>query len=135
MSCISNNSIKHQKFVYRNLNDQTVLTIEISKLIPAMKEEIKKEYPRRTRKPLETKLCGRDLIKRISTWAVSLVRYSGPFLKWTRQELKQMDQRTRKLMTIQQTLHLRHDVNRLYGSRKEGGKGLATVEDNVDASI
>ena len=30
-------------------------------------------------------------------WAVYHVRYSGPFLKWTREELKQMDQRTRKL--------------------------------------
>ena len=29
-----------------------------------------------------------------------LVRYSGPFLKWTREGLKQMDQRIRKLMTI-----------------------------------
>ena len=30
---------------------------------------------------LETKLCSRNLIKGINTWAVSLVRYSGPFLK------------------------------------------------------
>ena len=46
------------------------------------------------------KRCSRNLIKGINTWAVSLVRYSGPFLKWTREELKQMDQRTRKLMTM-----------------------------------
>ena len=31
---------------------------------------------------------------------VLLVKYSGPFLKWTNEELRQMDQRTRKLMTI-----------------------------------
>ena len=48
------------------------------------KEKIKKEYLRRTRKLLETKLSSRNLIKGINTWAVSLVRYSGPFLKWTR---------------------------------------------------
>ena len=65
-----------------------------------MKEKIKKEYLRRTRKLLETKLSSRNLIKGINTWAVPLIRYSGPFLKWTREELKQMDQRTRKLMTI-----------------------------------
>ena len=35
-----------------------------------MKEKIKKEYPRRTRKLLETKLCSRNLIKGINTWAV-----------------------------------------------------------------
>ena len=65
-----------------------------------MKDKIQKEYLRRTIKLLETKLNCRNLIKGINTWAVLLVRYSGPFLKWTRNELKQMDQRTRKLMTM-----------------------------------
>ena len=37
---------------------------------------------------LETKLSCRNLIKGINTWAVDFVRYSGPFLKWTRDELK-----------------------------------------------
>ena len=43
-----------------------------------------------------------------------LVRYSGPFLKWTRDELTQMDRRTRKLMTMHKALHPRDDVDRLY---------------------
>ena len=67
-----------------------------------MKEKVQKEYLRRTRKLLETKLICRNLIKGINTWAVLLVRHSEPFLKWTRDELKQMEQRTRKLMTMQQ---------------------------------
>ena len=100
-----------------------------------MKEKIRKEYLRRTRKLLETKLNSRNLIKGINTWAVRLVRYSGPFLKWTREELRQMDQRIRKLMTMHKALHPRDDVDRLYVSRKEGGRGLASIEDSVDASI
>ena len=100
-----------------------------------MKDMIRKEYLRRTRKLLETKLSSRNLIKGINTWAVSQVRYSGPFLKWTREELKQMDQRTRKLITMHKALHPRDDVDRLYVSRKEGGRGLASIEDSVDASI
>ena len=64
-----------------------------------------------------------------------LVRYSGPFLKWTRDELKQMDQRTRELMMMHKSLHPREDIDRLYVSRKEGGRGLASIEDSVDASI
>ena len=87
------------------------------------------------RKLFETKLSSRNLIKGINTWAVILVRYSGPFLKWTRDELKQIDQRTRKLMTIHKALHARDDVERLYVSRKEGGRGLACIEGSVDASI
>ena len=97
-----------------------------------MKDKIKKEYLRRTRKLLETKLSCRNLIKGINTWAIPLIRYSGPFVKWNREELKQMDQRTRKLMTMHKALHPRDVVDRLFVSRKEGGRGLASIEDCVD---
>ena len=100
-----------------------------------MNDKIRKEYLRRTRKLLETKLSSRNLIKGINTWAVTLVRYSRPFLKWTRDELKQMDQRTRKLMTMHKALHPRDDIDRLYVFRKEGGRRLASIEDSVDTSI
>ena len=53
-----------------------------------MKDKIQNEYLRRTRKLLETKLSNRNLIKGINTWAAALVRYSGPFLKWTRDEIQ-----------------------------------------------
>ena len=38
-------------------------------------------------------------------------------------------------MTMHKALHPRDDVDRLYVSRKEGGRGLASIEDTVDASI
>ena len=59
------------------LEADTIKQVEI-------KDKIRKEYLRRTRKLLETKLSSRNLIKGINTWAVPLIRYSGPFLKWTR---------------------------------------------------
>ena len=85
-----------------------------------MKEKIQKKYLRRNRKLFEIELTSRNLIKGINTRAVPLVRYSGPFLKWTIDELKQMNHRTRKLMTMHNPLHPRDDVDRLYTSRKEG---------------
>ena len=85
-----------------------------------MKGKIPKEYLKRTRKLLETKLSSRNLIKGMNTWAVFLVKYSGPFLKWTRDELKQMYQRTRKLMTMHKALHPGDDVDRhMYQERRE----------------
>ena len=98
-----------------------------------MKDKIQKEYVRRARKLLETKLSSRILIKGINTWAVSFIRYSGPYMKWTREELKQTDQRTRKLMTTHKALHPRDDVDRLSVSRKEWGWRLVSIEDSVDA--
>ena len=97
-----------------------------------MKDKIQKEYTKRTRNLLEKKLTSRNLTKGINTWAVPVVRYSGPFLKRTRDE---MDQRTRKLMTMHKALHPRDDVDRLYVPRKEGGRGLVTIEHSVDISI
>ena len=38
-------------------------------------------------------------------------------------------------MTIHKVLHPRDDVDRLYVSRKEGGRGFASIEDSVHASI
>ena len=49
-----------------------------------MENKIQKEYLKRTRKLLEIKLNSRNLIKGINILAVSLVRYSGAFHKWTR---------------------------------------------------
>ena len=46
-----------------------------------------------------------------------------------------MDERTRKLMTMHKVLHPRDDVDGLYVSRKEWERGLASIEDNVGASI
>ena len=38
-------------------------------------------------------------------------------------------------MTMHEVLHPRDDVDRLYIPRKEGGRGLASIEDSVDTSI
>ena len=99
-----------------------------------MKEKINKEYLRRTRKLFETKLHSRNL-KGINTWAVLLVRYSGSFFKWTREELQQMEQRTRKFLTTHNALHRSDDIGKLHVSRKEGERGHTISEDSVDASI
>ena len=38
-------------------------------------------------------------------------------------------------MTMHKALHPRDDVDRLYVDRKERGRGLASIEDNVDTLI
>ena len=38
-------------------------------------------------------------------------------------------------MIMHKALHHRDDIDRLYVSRKEGGRGPASIEDSVDASI
>ena len=90
-----------------------------------MKRTAKKEYLRRVRKVLESRLSGGNLITSINTWAVSLLRYAAGFINWTHGELEALDRRVCKLMTMHNALHPKSDIDRLYLPRREGGRGLA----------
>ena len=96
-----------------------------------MNEKVRKEYFRRIRLLLESKLNGGNVIKAINTWAVAVLRYSGGILDWTQEELEVMDRKTRKLMTINKALHPRTNVARLYLAREDGGRGLKSVEETI----
>ena len=73
-----------------------------------------------------------NIIKGINTWAIPVLRYSAAFLNWTKAELQLMDRRTRKLLTMHNGIQPRSDVGRMYIPRKEGGRGLTSVEDTVN---
>ena len=78
---------------------------------------------------------NRNLIKGIDSWAALLGRYSESFLKWIREELEQIDQKTRKLGTMHKALHPRDDGDGLFVSRKEEGRRLTSTEDSIGVSI
>ena len=96
-----------------------------------MKLNVSKEYIRRLRKVLKSKLNGGKLVCGVNTWAVSLLRYSAAFVSWRKSELQAIERKTRKLFTIYGALHPKSDVGRLYIPRKEGGRGLISIEDWV----
>ena len=100
-----------------------------------MKLNVSKEYIRRLRKVLKSKLNGGNLVHGVNTWAVSLIRYSAAFVSWRKSELQAIDRKTRKLFTMYGALHPKSDVDRLYIPRKEGGRGLISIEDCVQLAI
>ena len=65
-----------------------------------MKLNVSKEYIRRLRKFLKSKLNGENLVRGVNTWEVSLLRYSAAFASWRKSELHAIDRKTRKLFTI-----------------------------------
>ena len=97
-----------------------------------MKEMIRKEYLRRVRNILKAKLNGGNTIQAINSRAVSVIRYAAGIVKWTIDELRTIDTKTRKLLTIYRALHPRADVDRLYFKRREGGRGLISVQNCVE---
>ena len=94
----------------------------------AMKEKIIREYKRRIRLILKSKLNGRNKFTAINTWAVAIFRYGAGILDWKGCELKGLDRTTRKTMTMHGAFHPKSDVDRLYLKRHEGGRGLISIE-------
>ena len=78
------------------------------------KDRLSKEYVRRVKKVIRSKLNGGNMVRVINSWAVSLLRYSGGVVRWTKVELMNLDRKTRKLLIIQDALHARADDSRLY---------------------
>ncbi|XP_063595812.1 uncharacterized protein LOC134772704 [Penaeus indicus] len=93
-----------------------------------MKEKFTSEYKRRLKLVLKSKLNGKNKILAINTWAVSVLRYGAGILKWTVDELKNMDRKSRKIMTMHGAVHPKSDADRLYLTREKGGRGLISCE-------
>ena len=93
-----------------------------------MKEKLNKEYMRRLRLILRSKLNGSNKIMVVNTWAVSIMRYGAEILKWNTDELQSLNRRTRKFMTMLGALHPKSNVDRVYLSKEIGGRGLISCE-------
>ena len=93
-----------------------------------MKDRIRREYKRRLRLVLRSKLNGKNKISAINTWAVAIFRYGAGIIQWKEDELKAVDRKTRKMMTMYGAFHPKSDVDRLYVKRKDGGRGLISIE-------
>ena len=100
-----------------------------------MKLNVSKEYIRRLRKVLKSKLNGGNLVRGVNTWAVSLIKYSAAFVSWRKSELQAIDRKTRKLFTRYGALNPKLDTDRLNIPRKEGRRGLISIEDCVELAI
>ena len=98
-----------------------------------MKAKTKEEYFRRVKKIAKSNLYSGNVIAAINAWAIGVIRYGAGIIDWTKEELKEMDIKTRKIMSMKGALHVRSSVNRLYLKRKEGGRGLIGVEECVES--
>ena len=100
-----------------------------------MNLNVSKKYIRRLGKVLKSKLNGGNLVRVVNTWAVSLLRYSAAFVSRRKSELQPRNKKTRKLSAISGALHPKSNVNRLYVPRKEGERGLISIEDCVKLAV
>ena len=83
-----------------------------------MKEKVRNEYLRRVKLLSKSELYAGNLVKGINAWAIGVVRYSAGILDWTKEDLRQMDVKTRKTLTFCGAFHKRGSVGRLYLKRR-----------------
>jgi hypothetical protein len=93
-----------------------------------MKERLMKEYTRRLRTILKSELNAKNKITAIGALAVPVLRYSFGIINWRSEEIKKINRKTRKILTMYKMHHPKTDIDRLYVKRKEGGRGLAQIE-------
>ena len=59
------------------------------------------------------------------------MRHGAGTVKWNKEELQEIDKKSRKIMTMNKELHPRGDVARIFVPRKKGGRGLISCESCV----
>ena len=96
-----------------------------------MKLQFAKDYKRRVSLTLKAKLNGKNKLKAMNTWPVAFLKYGFGILEWDVEDIKRLDRKMSKSLTMRKGLHPKSDLDRLYLSRKDGGRGLLSCEDVI----
>jgi len=84
---------------------------------------------------LKSELNARNKIIAIGALAVPVLRYSFGIINWRTEEIKKIDRKTRKMLTMYKMHHPKADIDRLYVKRKDGGRGLLQIEASYKTEI
>jgi len=84
---------------------------------------------------LKSELNARNKITATGALAVPVLRYCFGIINWRTEEIKKIDRKTRKMLTMYKMHHPKADTDRLYVKRKEGGRRLVQIEAAYKAEI
>ena len=93
------------------------------------KEKVTKEYFRRIRKIWSSELYSHNKTTAHNIFAIPVLTPTFGILNWTKDELQDMDVKTRKILTSTGSFHINSDIDRLYSHRSKGGRGLNSLVD------
>lgn len=95
------------------------------------KHDATKEYKKRLKQILKSKLNAKNKIEAINAYAIPIIRYTAGIIRWTMDETNALNRKTRKILNMYGALHPRADVERLYLPRKLGGRGLMNIRHTI----
>ena len=97
-----------------------------------MKEKVQKEYFKRVRAVLKSKMNSGNSINAINIWAVATVWYRAGIINWNKGDLDKIDQQARNLLNLHRGLHPCSSVDRLYIPRTQGVRWMLSVKNCVE---
>ncbi len=86
------------------------------------------KYLKRVRSIWRTRLPGPKQAELMGSWAMGVLKYHFIFTEWSVVELRAVDRLTRKILIEHQAHHPKASVARLYLPRRQGGRGLQSLE-------
>ena len=92
------------------------------------KERVQNEYFKRVKKIWFSELSGFNKSVAHSSFALPILTPTFGILDWTIAEIQAIDIKTRKLLCLSGNFHPNSDVDRLYLTRKNNGRGLRSVQ-------
>lgn len=89
---------------------------------------LKEKYFALLKKIWSSELNAKNKIAATNALAVPILSHTFGAIKWTVDDIMQLDRSTRKIMTEFRSHHPRASVQRVYISRRRGGRGLTNIE-------
>ena len=99
------------------------------------KERVSKEYLSRVKKIWSSELSAFNKTIAHNAFATPIITSVIGILDWTIQEIKDIDIRTRKMLSVTGNFHPNSDVDRLYIGRNIGGRGLKSCQRLFESRI
>ncbi|XP_044762031.1 uncharacterized protein LOC123319227 [Coccinella septempunctata] len=96
---------------------------------PENKKETETELTNRVSRIMNTQLSAKNKIEAINIWAIPVFTYTAGVITWSKTDLERLDRKIRAILTRNGMLHPNSAIERLYLPRKEGGRGLGSLED------
>ena len=100
-----------------------------------LNKRVTKENSRRVMQIWNSELYSPNKVLAHNIFAIPVLTPTFGILEWTKQELEDLDIKTRKTLTACASFHVHSDIDRLYRYRKYGGRGLNSISDTYVTRI
>ena len=102
---------------------------------PINKERLTKEYFTRVRKIWSSKLSAYNMFIAHNSFALPVLVPTFGILDWSIQDIKDLDIKTRKQLTMSGNFHPNSDIDLLYIQRNLSGRGLRQIQRVFESQI